>query len=100
MNNRDWGTVVRALKKRYPTERPLTILRRKRIGTEGVTFFSDRSFKIVIQKNQSDSSQIYSLIHELAHVRAIEQACQHKGVWGELHGAMIDEWMSEFQGKL
>ena len=87
-----WRDILKLLRKNFPISRPVNVRRVKLTKNNGVTYFDSRSFHVYINSNQSKDSQIDSLIHEWAHVRAIDEAFQHKGRWGELHGEIYDIW--------
>ena len=87
-----WKELLKLLRKNFPIERSVSVHRLKILKNNGVTTFKDNSFIIYINSEQSSEGQIDSLLHEWAHVRAIDEACQHKGRWGELHGEIYEIW--------
>lgn len=87
-----WRKTIRFLRQTYKTSIPVSIRRVKRQKDAGATFFDGYTLTIKIRTEQSWEGQIDSLLHEYAHVCAIDEACRHEGRWGEFFGKIYQGW--------
>lgn len=62
----------------------------------GVTAFDGTDYRIRIASNQPTSSQADALLHEWAHVSAIEEAYKHDASWGEMYTKIYRAWENDF----
>ena len=82
MNNKKWRALVRAMKKSLPVEGSVTVRRRPMKAHCGKVTFDGRDYLILVDPIQDDRGQVDSLIHEYAHVLAIEAAYGHGESFG------------------
>lgn len=92
-----WRTLIRNLRKHFPVEGKVTIIRRRVKCDCGLTTFNGSSYRIRINSDQPDAGLVDTLLHEWAHVRAIEQAYRHEGPWGLLYAEIYDAWTRDFE---
>jgi len=53
-------------------------------------------FRIYVDSLGDPQSQVDTLLHEWAHVLAIEEAYEHRGRWSAFHGEIYDAWARDF----
>lgn len=87
-----WRALLRMLRQNFPIERPIVVKRIKKKKDNGTLSFYNNKFYIYIDTTQSAEGQIDSILHEWAHARAIEEACEHAGTWGEHYGHIYQTW--------
>lgn len=87
-----WRNLLKMLRQNFPTIRPVVVKRVNKKDSESTTFFDSHQYNIYISTNQSVSAQIDSLLHEYAHAKAIDEACQHHGRFGSLYGEIYQAW--------
>jgi hypothetical protein len=90
-----WKGLLKMLRKTFPISCKVVVRRVPKTwqNAHGTTNFVNNSkFYVYINNNYSADSQIDTLLHEWAHVKAIDEAMQHKGKWGELHGEIYQAW--------
>lgn len=92
-----WRTLIRNLRKHFPVQGKVTVVRRPVKSDCGLTTFNGNDYRVRINSNQEDQGQIDTLLHEWAHVRAIEEAYGHRGRWATLHGEIYDAWTRDFE---
>ena len=97
MKTREWRTLIRRLRERFPVQGTVTVLRRAVKCDCGLTTFNGNDYRVRINSDQSDQGQIDTLLHEWAHVCAIEQAYRHEGPWGVLYAEIYDAWTRNFE---
>lgn len=97
MNTQEWRSLIRQLRTHFPVETKVDV-RRTRIRNDcGRTIFNGETYRIVVDSRQEKQGQIDTLLHEWAHVCAIEEAYRHKGRWGVIHGAIFEAWANNFE---
>ena len=96
MKTREWRALIRKLRKRFSVQGTITVLRRKVKCDCGLTTFNGCDYRVRINSDQSDQGQIDTLLHEWAHVCAIEEAYGHRGRWATLHGEIYHAWTKGF----
>lgn len=96
---KEWRRLIRFMRKRHPIAQPVRVVRIRvvRDGDYALTTFNGRSYRLRIKSNQEYGGQVDSLLHEWAHIRAIEEAYAHKGRWSEIFGEIYDTWESEYK---
>lgn len=95
---KEWRALIRKLRKHFPVEQPVKVLRRA-VGPKaaiGLTTFNGTAYRIRIKSNQDWQSQVDSLLHEFAHILAIEEAFGHQERWPVLYGKIYDAWTKDF----
>lgn len=97
MKTNEWRTLIRKLRKHFPVQGVVTVRRRPVRSDCGSTTFDGRTYHIRVNFNQSEQGQIDTLLHEWAHVCAIDEAYEHRGRWATLHGEIYDAWSREFE---
>ncbi len=91
MKTCDFRKVIRALRKNFPVSASVEV---KRLPIKnnflGLTNFSGRYFKICIDSNQCSELQYDAILHEWAHVCAIDRAHSHDATWGVIYADIYD----------
>ena len=96
MKTKEWRALIRHLREHFPVEQPVTVTRRKNLkGCHGLTTFDGTRFHIRVQSSQERSGQIDTILHEWAHVCAIEEAYTHKSRWSTLFGEIYESWTKD-----
>ncbi len=67
-NTSKWRSLIRDLRKRFPVESPVRVIRMSVKGDPGLTTFNGRSYRVRIQSNQDWGGQVDAILHEWAHV--------------------------------
>ena len=98
MKDYSWRTRISFLRKRFPVVTPVIIRRRQPKKDCGSTLFNGREYHITIDGSMPTYAQYDALMHEWAHVQAIEQAYRHEGPWGVLYAAIHEGYHEHFQG--
>lgn len=91
--------IVRNLRKHFPVEQPVLVVRRRILCEKtdaGLTTFNGRCYRIRVKANQEWQGQADTILHEWAHVCAIEEAYKHKGRWGPIFGEIQEAWTHDF----
>ena len=96
MTTQEWRALVRKLRKRFPVDSPVVVRRCRRKRNLGMTTYDGLAFRVYIDNSQSATGQIDCLIHEWAHVCAIELAFTHDGHWGAYYSAIYNSWLRDF----
>jgi len=91
-STREWRRLLAFLRKNYPVSCSVIVSRHPIKKDCGNGYFNGRTFYVHIDSTQSESEQKHSLLHEWAHVRAIDDAYQHKGQWGVIYGDIYQTW--------
>lgn len=91
----EFRATLKLLRKQCPTSCAVRVVRRPMKRYAGLTSFNGRSYLIVLSSTQDRAGQIDSLIHEWAHILAIEQAFRHEGPWGKLYAHVYDTYDKE-----
>lgn len=97
-HRKKWRLLLWYLRKRFPVQQPTRTMRRK-LGKKadlGLTTFNGHSYRVRVHDCQDYSGQIDTLLHEWAHVLAIEEAYQHKGRWAEIYGELVETYYNDF----
>jgi hypothetical protein len=97
MKTREWRALIRNLRKHFPVSGTVTVRRRPIKRNCGLTTFDGCDYSIRINSNQPRTGQIDTLLHEWAHVLAIEQAYRHEGPWGVLFAEIYSDWTKNFE---
>ncbi len=98
MNISEWRALLRSLRKRFPVSGTVRVVRRPLRKDCGRTVFNGcHGYRVTIDSIQPWQGQVDTLLHEWAHVRAIEQAYAHDGPWGSLFAEIYDAWTKDFQ---
>ncbi len=86
MKTRDFRKLIRALRKNFPVSGSVKV---KRLPLKnnllGFTGFSGKYFKIHIDSKQCAELQYDTLLHEWAHVCAMDRAHSHDATWGVIY---------------
>lgn len=97
MWHKDWVALIRKLKRAFPLEGTVRVIRRPYKRDCGYTTFDGELFTIRVDSRMSYQTQVDTLLHEWAHARAIQEAYCHRGRWGEIHGEIYQSWCEDFQ---
>ena len=97
MNNTEWRALIRRLRKHFPVAGRVSVRRCPAKSYCGITRFDGNNYSIRIDSTQPRAGQIDTLLHEWAHVLAIEQAYRHEGPWGTLYASIYDAWVRDFK---
>ena len=92
MNTRELRALVRKLRKRFPVPGKITVRRYPAKRNSGVTTYDGRVFRIYIDSSGDKSSQVETLLHEWAHIRAIDEAYRHGRAWGRHYAEIHESW--------
>ncbi len=91
MKTRDFRKVIRALRKNFPVSGSVEVRRLPMqdnpLGRAG---FSGKYFKIYINSDQCSEVQYDTILHEWAHVCAIDRAHSHNATWGTIYADIYD----------
>ena len=79
MKTREWRALIRKLRERFPVQGQVTVRRYPTKKDCGLTTFDGSGYRVRVNSDQPDGGQVDTLLHESAHVRAIEQAYRHGG---------------------
>ncbi len=93
MKTCDFRKVIRALRKNFPVSGSVEVRRLPMEGNPsplGRAGFSGKYFKIHINSDQSSEIQYDSILHEWAHVCAIDRAHSHDATWGVIYADIYD----------
>lgn len=96
MNTKKWRKLLRGLRKNFPVENNVNVRRVEMLRNCGSTQFDGTNYYIRIKANQSWPMQVDSLLHEWAHVRAIERAYKHDKLWGSIYSTIYESWEKDF----
>jgi hypothetical protein len=96
MTTSEWRLLLKNLRRRFPVESPVTVRKRQKVDC-AVTIFDGKEYRITISSDQPDIGLIDSILHEWAHVRAIEEAYQHNGRWADNYGEIYQSWCDGFK---
>ena len=91
-----WRSLLRKLRKHFPVQGTVKVIRYPVNCDCGLTTFNGRNYRIRINSNQPDAGLVDTLLHEWAHVCAIEEAYRHEGPWGVLYAEIYDTWTRNF----
>jgi len=97
MKTREWRALIRKLRERFPVQGQVTVRRYPTKKDCGLTTFDGSNYRVRVNSDQPDGGQVDTLLHEWAHVRAIEQAYRHEGPWGVLYAEIYDAWTKDFE---
>lgn len=100
MTTTEWRALIRQLRKRFPIDGVVVVIRRKMKCNCGLAVFKGFDgyrYRICVDSDQTLQGQVDTLLHEWAHVCAIEEAHGHRGCWGRWHGDIYDSWTKDFQ---
>jgi len=81
MKTKEWRALIGKLRKNFPIENKIEIRRYPCKKHAGTTTFDGNKYRIRINSNQSISEQTDTLVHEFAHVLAIDAAYSHEWSW-------------------
>jgi len=99
MNTTEWRALIHNLRKRFPVSGTVTVRRYPSKRLCGATTFDGRNYCIRVDSKQPRIGQIDTLLHEWAHVYAIEQAYTHGGPWASIFGEIYTAWTDNFEEK-
>jgi len=91
LNNKNWRALIRMLRKQFATESTVEVRRCPMIDNGDLQLHGN-TFKMRINSALPKGGQIDALIHEWAHVLAIEEAYRHEFAWGIAHAAVYSVW--------
>jgi hypothetical protein len=97
MKTSQWRALIRKLRKHFPVEGQVTVRRYATKKDCGLTTFNGCNYRVRVNSKQPDAGQVDTLLHEWAHVCAIEQAYRHEGPWGVLYAEIYDAWTRDFE---
>jgi hypothetical protein len=89
-----WRRLLKSIRERFPTGSPVIVSRYPAKKNCGRTRFDGHKFLIRIDSSQEWQSQADALLHEWAHIQAIEQSYSHGPVWSNAYSA-IYRWHIE-----
>lgn len=58
--------------------------------------FDGRNYKIVVNSNLEWTAQVDAILHEWAHVLAVEEAYKHNNSWGSAYTKIYRAWEEGF----
>ena len=96
MNTTEWRILLHELRTHAPTSCSVVIRRYPMKKNCGVTRFDGRKFQVRIDSGLSTVGQIDAILHEWAHVLAIEQGFLHKESWGSMFSKLYEIWAGNF----
>jgi len=96
LHTTEWKRLIRFLRKEAPVAQKVRIRRRPIGFDDGWVVFNGSDYLISINSRLPWSGQVDALLHEWAHVCAIEEAYRHKGRWGQIHGDIYEAWSCGF----
>ena len=88
MNVQQWRAFVKKVKKAMPVATPVHVRRYPAKKVDGITHFDGRCFRIRIDSKLDQAAQSDTLLHEYAHVVAINDAYEHKAHWGDIYSQL------------
>jgi hypothetical protein len=94
-----WRKRLRVLRRRFPVAGKVKVIRRPCKRESGATVTDGcGNYTIRISSDQDWQSQIDALLHEWAHMLAIEEAYSHRppGRWGEIYAEIYSATEDEF----
>ena len=94
VNNQLWRSLLKMLRENFPTEQQIIVRRVKKKTSESTLFFNGRVFRLYISTNQSADGQVDSLLHEMSHLLAIEEAYKHEEIWSKYYSKVYSKWES------
>ncbi len=98
MKTSDFGKVIRALRKHFPISASVEVRRSPMKGDLlGRTRFTGEYFKIHINSNQCNEVQCDVMLHEWAHVCAMERAYSHDATWGVIYADIYDTMVEQLK---
>ena len=97
MKTSEWRALIRKLRKHFPVQGTVTVVRYPVNCDCGLTTFDGSNYRIRVNSKQPDAGLVDTLLHEWAHVRAIQQAYRHEGPWGVLYAEIYDAWTRNFE---
>jgi hypothetical protein len=97
MDTGQWRALIRTLRNHFPVEGHVAVRRYPMKKNCGLTTFDGNDYHVRVNSDQPDAGQIDTLLHEWAHVRAIEQAYRHEGPWGVLYAEIYEAWAHGFE---
>ena len=90
MKTRDFRKIIRALRKNFPVSASVEVKRLPMRGKLGRTRLWKKYYRILINSSQSDETQYDTILHEWAHVCAIDRAHSHDAAWGVIYADIYD----------
>jgi len=100
METKNFRALVKQLRTSFPISSTVIVRRSQAKKNCGNTTFDGNCYRIRIQSNQSTTSQIDTLLHEWAHVCAMEAAYKHEASWALLFGQIYDAWTKNFKEQI
>jgi glycine cleavage system H lipoate-binding protein len=101
MTTIEFRNLVKSLKKNYPLTGRVVISRRSIKKNFAITNLemtgSGWIYRIYVDSKQDPGVQRDSLIHEWAHLRAVEESCDHSGRWGQVYSEIYTAWERDFK---
>jgi hypothetical protein len=89
MTNKRWRSLIRALRKNSDISGKVTVRRRPLKKLCGHTVFDLEGYSIPVASDMDSQAQAETLVHEWAHVLAIEAGCAHGEVFGEMYSRVL-----------
>lgn len=100
MTVKRWRALIRKMRERFPAEATIHVRRRPLKDDDGyVTFRLGVAYCITINSQINWNAQIDTLIHEWAHVLAVELACNHGAQWGITYAEIYRAYDNNFQAE-
>jgi len=96
MHLKEWRKLLRSLRKNFPVDGWVNVRRVRMARDCGVTRLNGVDYCIRINSRQPYQGQVDTLLHEWAHVVAIDRAFQHDRMWGELYSEIYESWRKDF----
>ena len=99
MDTKEWRALIRKLRKTFPVSGGRIIVYRQPLEHSfGVTAHTGNTYRIRIDSQQCRQVQLDALLHEWAHVIAIERAFWHTPEWGKVYASIFSAWAHDFKG--
>lgn len=96
MNQSEWRKLLKNLRKHFPVNGTVIVVRRILKKNFGITITNGIDFRIYIDKSQSQEVQRETLLHEWAHIKTIETSLEHCGDWGIWYANIYNNWLHNF----
>ena len=90
LNIKRWRTLTRNLREQFPMDCHVEVRRRPLKKECGNTIYDGRKYVIAVDSSQDWDGQVDTLVHEWAHVLAIESSYRHSDEWGVFYAKVFE----------
>ncbi len=97
MKTHSFRKLIRALRKNFPVGKPVVVKRIPQKGFLGLTRFFNKSYEIYIDPTICSDLQYDALMHEWAHVCAMDRAHSHDATWGVIYADIYDTMIERLE---